>query len=260
MASAKKAAKKVSAKAPAKKTPAKKVSAKAPAKKAPAKKVSAKTPAKKTPAKKVSAKAPAKKAPAKKAPAKLALKKVTKPAAKRATAVKKTSTKANASSKKGSGATFRDWGFRLVVLETLHDLGHFHDEFDRARELAADAEEFTISAPARKILDAIQLTPALLAEITAISLDVGEVQHVLTSEWDGEDDLFEVKRVDDVAFLPNLTTVTVISNIAMGTDLSPIAKVPTLDSFRCTIGEDWAKGLAAFEPLRKRGVKVTLSS
>ena len=247
MASAKKAAKKVSAKAPTKKTPAKKVSAKTPAKK---------TPAQQAPAKK----AVAKKTPAKKAPAKLALKKVTKPAAKKATAVKKTSTKANASSKKGSGATFRDWGFRLVVLETLHDLGHFHEEFDRARELAADAEEFTISAPARKILDAIQLTPALLAEITAISLDVGEVQHVLTSEWDGEDDLFEVKRVDDVAFLPNLTTVTVISNIAMGTDLSPIAKVPTLESFRCTIGEDWAKGLAAFEPLRKRGVKVTLSS
>ena len=241
MANAKKAAKKLSAKTAAKK---------APAKKAPAKKVSAKTPAKKVSAKTA----------AKKAPAKLALKKVTKQASKKATAANKTSTKVNASSKKGSGATFRDWGFRLVVLETLHDLGHFHEEFDRARELAADAEEFTISAPARKILDAIDLTPALLAEITSISLDVGEVQHVLTSEWDGEDDLFEVKRVDDVALLPNLDTVTVISNIAMGTDLSPIAKVPTLESFRCTIGEDWAKGLAAFEPLRKRGVKVTLRS
>ena len=54
--------------------------------------------------------------------------------------------------------------------------------------------------------------------------------------------------------------MTVISNIAMGTALSPIANVRTLESFRCTIGEGWAKALAAFEPLRKRGVKVTLSS
>jgi len=220
----------------------------------------AKTPAKKAAVKKAAAKkAPAKKVPAK-PPAKLALKKVSKKASTKPMAAKKTSAKAKGSPKKETGAKFRDWGFRLVVLETLHDLGHFREEFERARELAADAEEFTVSAPARKVLDAIALTPALLAEITTLSLDVGQVQHVLTSEWDGEDDLFEVKRVDDVALLPNLATVSVICNIAIGTDLSPIAKMPKLRSFRCTIGEDWAKGLTAFEPLRKKGVKVTLRS
>ncbi len=195
--------------------------------------------AKKAPAKKAVAKSPAKKVAAKKAPAKSPAK------------------------KKGAdtgGVTFRDWGFRLVVLETLYDLGHFHDEFERAGELAADAEEYTVSKPARDVLDAIALTPELLATITAISLDVGAVQHVLTSEWDGEDDLFEVKRVEDAALLPNLEEITVISNIAQGTNLAPLAKVPKLRSFRCTIGGHWAKGLEAFEPLMTRGVMVTLSS
>jgi len=76
-ASAKKApAKKAVKKAPAKKAPAKKAVKKAPAKKAPAKKAAKKAPAKKAPAKKAAKKAPAKKAPAKKAPAKKAAKKV----------------------------------------------------------------------------------------------------------------------------------------------------------------------------------------
>ena len=74
---AKKAAKKSSKKAPAKKTAAKKTSKKAPAKKTTAKKTSKKAPAKKTTAKKTSKKAPAKKTAAKKSSKKKSTKKKT---------------------------------------------------------------------------------------------------------------------------------------------------------------------------------------
>ena len=73
-------AKKVAVKKPAKKALAKKAAAKKPAKKAPVKKAAAKKPAKKAPAKKAAAKKPAKKAPAKKAAAKKPITPAKKPA------------------------------------------------------------------------------------------------------------------------------------------------------------------------------------
>ena len=104
--------------------------------------------------------------------------------------------------------TFRDWGFRLVVLEALHEMGELGDAFSRAKEAAADADENTVSESAKAILDAIPLTPSTLAKVEKLAIDIGEVHHSVTSSWDGEGDELDVGCVADVALLPNLREVS----------------------------------------------------
>ncbi len=156
--------------------------------------------------------------------------------------------------------TFRDWGFRLVVLEALHEMGELGDAFSRAKEAAADADENTVSESAKAILDAIPLTPSTLAKVEKLAINIGEVHHSVTSSWDGEGDELDVGCVADVALLPNLREVSVVCMLAYKTSLEPIAEVPNLKRFRCTIGGSWAQGLEAFTPLAERGVSVELSN
>lgn len=156
--------------------------------------------------------------------------------------------------------TFRDWGFRLVVLEALHELGELGDAFERAKEAASDAEENTVSEAAKKILDAVPLTPSTLAKVEKLAINLGEVHHSVTSFWDGEGDELDVASVADIALLPNLREVSVVCMLAYKTSLEPIAKLPNLKRFRCTIGTSWAQGLEAFTPLAERGVSVELSN
>src|SRR5450432_3092075 len=101
-----------------------------------------------------------------------------------------------------SGVVFRDWGFRLWVLDALHDQGLFKAQF----LAAAKATEFT--PPHGEI-----------------------VYTALTSEWDGEDDLFEVKSLIDIKHLPNVVDLTLMACISQTLKLDPLVKVPNLSVF-----------------------------
>jgi hypothetical protein len=198
--------------------------------------------------------------PAKKTAAKPAKKTAVTPAKKTAvTPAKKTAARPakKSAAKAGGGVTFADWGFRLAVIEALYEAGKLKREMARAQKAAADAEPYTVSAAARAILDAVPLTPELLSHVKAITTDGGcQVYAALTSEWDGEDELFDIQSLKDLANLPDLQELTLISMLARGVDVSPVAKVASLKRFFCQDG-DWLKGLA---PLKKslaaRGVSV----
>jgi hypothetical protein len=173
--------------------------------------------------------------------------------------VKKVARKgANNPSKAASGVTFKDWGFRLAVIEALHESGKLKAEMKRAANAAADAEPYEVSAAARAILDAIPLTTELLSKVRSLTTDGGsEVYHCLTSEWDGEDDLFDIRSLEDLVHLPKIEELTLISMCARGVDLSPVTKASSLKQFACHISKDWVKGLDAVnKKLRAQGVTV----
>jgi hypothetical protein len=76
------------------------------------------------------------------------------------------------SKRRSSGVVFHDRGLRLMVLEALHEKGHFDGELAAAADACA-APPNEIDEDARAILDAIVLTPELLATVERIAVDRG---------------------------------------------------------------------------------------
>ncbi|MER6402765.1 hypothetical protein ABT269_04335 [Streptomyces viridosporus] len=119
-------------------------------------------------------------------------------------------------------ATFRDFYFKLVVVEKLmyrdkaltpafsleqhmrergvEDL----DDYVEENEL-----EFTILDEARAYFEALEIPEELLATVEELTFDGGlRVYIECAPVWDGEDDLFDVRSLDDLDLLPNLKLVT----------------------------------------------------
>ncbi len=70
---------------------------------------------------------------------------------------------------------------------------------------ALDLDEAAIvDEAAAALLDAVELTPAMLASVTRLStLDLDGI-HLVTAQFDGEEDLFKPASLDELLLLPNL--------------------------------------------------------
>ncbi|MFE9093402.1 DUF6892 domain-containing protein [Streptomyces sp. NPDC007264] len=118
-------------------------------------------------------------------------------------------------------AAFRDFSFKLVVVEKLmygdktltpafsleqhmrergvEDLHRYVEENDLA---------FTILDEARAYFEALEIPEELLATVDELTFDGGHrVYMECAPVWDGEDDLFDVRSLDDLDLLPNLELV-----------------------------------------------------
>ncbi|MFE5856179.1 DUF6892 domain-containing protein [Streptomyces sp. NPDC056500] len=114
--------------------------------------------------------------------------------------------------------TFTDFNFKLLVVEQLM----YSDEtltpkFNLAEHLGVDdpfgyAVErdlaHTVLPEARAFFEALEISDELLASVEVLLADGGnEVYNECAPMWDGEDDLFDVRSLDDLALLPNLTCI-----------------------------------------------------
>ncbi|WP_411108677.1 DUF6892 domain-containing protein [Streptomyces sp. c-19] len=117
---------------------------------------------------------------------------------------------------------FHDFNFKLLVVEKLM----YWDEtlspafslkqHMRARgveDLDAYVEEneleYTVLDEARTYFEELEIPTELLATVEELTFDGGhQVFMECAPVWDGEDDLFDVHRLDDLDLLPNLKLFT----------------------------------------------------
>lgn len=124
----------------------------------------------------------------------------------------------------GSMTAFRDFNFKLLVVEKLM----YRDKtltpaFDLAEHLRVTkgldipdpyqyafdiGREFQVFDEARAYFEQLEIPENLLATVTTLSCDGGHQAYIQCSPvWDGEDDLYDVRSLDDLDLLPNLKVI-----------------------------------------------------
>lgn len=113
---------------------------------------------------------------------------------------------------------FTDFNFKLLVIERLmYASDALAPKFDLAERLGVDdpfgyAVErdlaYTVLPEARAYFEALEISAELLAAVDRLDADGGNyVYNECCPMWDGEDALFDVRSLDDLALLPNLKLV-----------------------------------------------------
>ncbi|MFT7839164.1 hypothetical protein Q5530_23730 [Saccharothrix sp. BKS2] len=117
---------------------------------------------------------------------------------------------------------FRDFNFKLLVIDKLM----YRDKVIRPPFRIADVLHakgatgdlwkylyehnllYTVLEEARRYFTDLEITPDQLAAVDELTTDGGlEVYHQCSPFWDGEDDLFDITSLDDLALLPNLRAI-----------------------------------------------------
>ncbi|OHD09569.1 MAG: hypothetical protein A2086_04265 [Spirochaetes bacterium GWD1_27_9] len=114
---------------------------------------------------------------------------------------------------------FTDFNFKLMVLQELmynkESLIPQFDVYDFAeshtkRKINIEKEGYKIIPEVEKYFQDIDIPKEMLESIKELSQDGGDDIYIhLCPFWDGEDDLFNIKSVDDCSLLPNLKKVTI---------------------------------------------------
>lgn len=119
-------------------------------------------------------------------------------------------------------ARFKDFNFKLVVIEQLmyidekltprfglagllgeKGLGNDPWEYAQEHDLA-----YKVVPEARAYFESLEIGDELLAGVEELCMDGGnQVYQECAPVWDGEDDLFDIASLDDLALLPNLRRV-----------------------------------------------------
>ncbi|MFG2987105.1 DUF6892 domain-containing protein [Streptomyces sp. NPDC048258] len=115
-------------------------------------------------------------------------------------------------------AVFKDFNFKLLVIEKLMYQDQVLtpvfsiDELMEARGIG-DVQShvfdndlaFTVLDESRTFFEELAISEELLAGVDELLVDGGnQIYYECSPVWDGEDDLFDVQSLDDLALLPNL--------------------------------------------------------
>jgi hypothetical protein len=118
-------------------------------------------------------------------------------------------------------AAFRDFNFKLLVIEELmYGTGTLTPVFsidERMRERGIDDVQshvfendlaYSVLQESRDHFEALEISDELLANVESLCADGGnQIYYECSPVWDGEDDLFDVHSLDDLALLPNLKRI-----------------------------------------------------
>ncbi|MEU5882105.1 hypothetical protein [Spirillospora sp. NPDC047279] len=120
-------------------------------------------------------------------------------------------------------ASFKDFNFKLVVVEQLMYIDETLTPQFRLADLLKGKEGFggdpwnyaherglsyQVMPEARAYFEALEIPGELLAGVEELCMDGGnQVYQECAPVWDGEDDLFDIGSLDDLALVPNLRRV-----------------------------------------------------
>ncbi|MFE3513797.1 DUF6892 domain-containing protein [Streptomyces sp. NPDC059166] len=118
-------------------------------------------------------------------------------------------------------AQFKDFNFKLLVVEKLMyedetlTPAFSIDERMRDRGITDTVTyvydndlAFSVLEESRAYFEQLEISDELLASVDELLLDGGhQVYYECSPVWDGEDDLFDVRSLDDLALLPNLRLI-----------------------------------------------------
>ncbi|MEV0174542.1 hypothetical protein AB0I00_25900 [Streptomyces sp. NPDC050803] len=122
-------------------------------------------------------------------------------------------------------AEFRDFNFKLVVINALmyqgrslapafdideHMLTRGIDDIPAVYVLENELDEDVLDE-SRSYFESLEISDELLAGVESLCFDGGlAIYYHCAPAWGGEDDLFDVGTLDDLALLPNLRQVTAV--------------------------------------------------
>ncbi|MEV0010383.1 hypothetical protein [Streptomyces sp. NPDC047973] len=118
-------------------------------------------------------------------------------------------------------AQFKDFNFKLLVIEKLMyeeetlTPAFSIDERMRDRGITDTVGyvyehdlAYQVLEESRAYFEQLEISDELLASVDELLLDGGhQVYYECSPVWDGEDDLFDVRSLDDLALLPNLRLI-----------------------------------------------------
>ncbi|MED4051887.1 MULTISPECIES: DUF6892 domain-containing protein [Priestia] len=117
----------------------------------------------------------------------------------------------------GKSEMFKDFNFKLVVIEALLDQDplFLKELTDLKDKYINNFEWYSGAGPIveiRDYLEELTLEKSDLEKVECLCFDGGnEIYHILKPDWDGEDSLFDVLSVEGFQNLKNLKTVDYIS-------------------------------------------------
>ena len=153
---------------------------------------------------------------------------------------------------------FKDINFKLAVISALMEEGHFEKEAKKLK--AAHLSTAEAYVPIKEVMayyESLTLSEKLLATVTTLSPDGGDLAYVYAmSEWDGEDDTFEIHSLEGIEQLVNLEEFTPISMMGNGVDYTPILACKKLKNVDMTYAKDDKANKAVKAALEKRGVEI----
>ncbi|MEW1547770.1 DUF6892 domain-containing protein [Streptomyces tsukubensis] len=123
-------------------------------------------------------------------------------------------------------AEFHDFNFKLVVVdELMYRRKTLTPAFDLdARMLARGIDipavyvvenelDEDVLDESRAYFEALEISEELLAGVDSLCFDAGlEIYRHCAPAWDGEDGLFDVRSLDDLALLPGLKRVVAVDD------------------------------------------------
>ncbi|MFJ6521101.1 hypothetical protein ACVW0K_004018 [Streptomyces filamentosus] len=121
---------------------------------------------------------------------------------------------------------FHDFNLKLLVIEELmYSAGTLLPVYDLGEALAArgigDPASYALEndlvgevlPEPREYFEALEIPAELLATVEELCFDAGaDVFRHCAPAWDGEDDLFDVRSLDDLDLLPGLREVTFVED------------------------------------------------
>lgn len=113
---------------------------------------------------------------------------------------------------KDKSGIFKDFNFKLVVLNSLLEKEtSFSEELENIISLCDECDD-EINMNAIDFFQNIELSEKDLESVTKLVFDAGEdIYFLICPDWDGEDDMFDVKCIDGIEKLTKLEEVEYIS-------------------------------------------------
>ncbi|NGO81066.1 hypothetical protein G6045_36205 [Streptomyces sp. YC504] len=123
-------------------------------------------------------------------------------------------------------AEFQEFNFKLVVIDELmygqrvltpaYDLGSRMQEqgvSDPASHVLRNEIDLEVLDVSRRYFEALEIGDELLAGVEELCFDAGlDIYWHCAPAWGGEDELFDIHSLDDLALLPNLKRVTFVDD------------------------------------------------
>lgn len=153
---------------------------------------------------------------------------------------------------------FADLHFKLSVVSALMDAGHYTSEIEAIAQAAEGAEAYRPIAEVMAYVASLDIPKKRLAEITSLQPDGGDlIYQAATTEWDGEDDIFEITSIQGIDGLVNLTSFAPIAMITpKGLDYAPLLACKKLTHVDFGFAAKGAANRAVKKALAARGVNI----
>lgn len=126
---------------------------------------------------------------------------------------------------------FADFNFKLAIINVLHEKGYYVKEVQRIKQNAGFNDPNVPIQDVATYYRQLEIPQKYLNEITHLSLDGGDcVYQYITTEWDGEDDQFDIGSIEGAERLVNLKKFDPIAMVQQNSlDFSPFLKCANLE-------------------------------